>query len=523
MPSSPRYANVANHPNLRKYAIDFGGNSSESVIPLEDFIIGALGDRFYISLKNVNKELIVLAGNVLNPTSAPIPLKFLRDVSHARYHAFEIFSWHDLDPLPFLPRIKYKKSILSPAQWKVDLEQIEATTKDSLAKIRDKFLKWAANWEMPRYVFLTYGDNRILLDYQKPEHFQEIILELKKNKEVKLVEKIGQEQGEWVKSLKGRHFSEFVVPFLKNKKYQPSTTNFSVQKQDPTPLANRWKLPGSDWLFIKFYLPQEQEISFLLQQLSGFAKHFQDQGIISGWFFIRYLDHSPHIRVRFRNEKEKDKMLAALIPAIHDWSLLLLQNKLIHDIHIASYEREMERYGGEEVIELAENFFCADASTSIDLLGVIEETKLPLPDFAVTALSLIDLLKGFGMKLQEMITFLKSGDYALSELKGFREVKKEMFKIAAMILEDAQNSAFDFLDQAFNKRKNSQYLYNQKIIENHRKGLLSNSLESIQSSLLHMHCNRLLGNQIQLEKKARLYALHTLQHLLNVSFFNEQA
>jgi lantibiotic biosynthesis protein len=88
LPFSPRYANVANHPNLRSHAIDFGGNSSESIIALEDIIIGSLVDRFYISLKNVNKELIVLAGNVLNPALAPIPLRFLRDVSHARYHSF---------------------------------------------------------------------------------------------------------------------------------------------------------------------------------------------------------------------------------------------------------------------------------------------------------------------------------------------------------------------------------------------------------------------------------------------------
>ena len=147
---------------------------------------------------------------------------------------------------------------------------------------------------------------------------------------------------------------------------------------------------------------------------------------------------------------------------------------------------------------------------------MIAEEKIPLPDFALTALSLIDLLKGFGLNLQEMIAFLRTGDYDQNELKGFREVKKDLLKIAGMVLEDAQpNPAIDFLQQAFNKRKNSQYLYSEKIVENQRKGSLCNSLESIRSSLLHMHCNRLLGNQIQLEKKARLYALHTLQHLWN--------
>ena len=102
---------------------------------------------------------------------------------------------------------------------------------------------------MPRLVFLTDGDNRILLDIANPEHQLEIIAKIKKGIRVVLVEKFGQEKGEWIKSERGVHFAEFVVPFLKNKKYCQASDKIYIPK--PSSPAHRWKLPGSEWLYAK--------------------------------------------------------------------------------------------------------------------------------------------------------------------------------------------------------------------------------------------------------------------------------
>ena len=514
LPFPYHYANVATYSNLRRHVIDFEANSLKNAIPLEEILVGAFQERFYLTLKTKNQELIVTTGNVLNSDYAPLPLRFLRDVSRTKYSSLELFSLRDPEKFPFAPRIKYNRSILSPAQWRVDLAQIKAAPRDSLELIQEKFLDWAERWEIPRYVFMTYGDNRILLDYKKSEHLQEIISILKKNKAIKLVEKIGQEKGEWVKSVTGHHFSEFVVPFIKNKKMH-SPKSLYIPKDNYQPSPNRWKLPGSDWLFVKFYLSQENEVNFLTHYLSSFTKNLQDQDIIEEWYFVRYHDSAPHIRVRFRSEKEK--VLTALIPTLHDWSIILLQNKLIHDMHIGCYEREIERYGGENVIELAESFFCADALVAVELLSSIATGKLALPNFAIAALSLIDLLKGFGMNLEEMLLFLKTSSDDLSELKGFRQVKKDLMNMTSAVLgHPSIDSEKIFIIEAMNKRKEAQDRYIEKIRENHLQGSLSTSLMAIHHSLLHMHCNRLMGNQINLEKKALLFAHHTLKSLLNM-------
>lgn len=508
LPFPSRNANVCTYPNLRKHTIDLECNSCPHAIPLDEIMVGVLEERFYLSLKGKKEELVVMEGNVLNAKYSPIPLRFMRDVSRLRYSPLEIFSLRDLDGIPFVPRIRFNRSILAPAQWRIDLELLEASPKDGSEIIGEKFLKWAASWNLPRYVFMTYGDNRILLDYQKPEHLREIVSNLKKNEGVKLVEKIGQETGEWVVSSKGRHFSEFVVPFIKNKKFQPAGKPLNLPVHDLSPSSIRWKLPGSDWLFIKLYVPKENETAFLLQHLSHFANHLKEQGVIEGWFFIRYTDQSPHIRVRFRSDK--DKILTALIPALHDWSLSLIEQKVIHDMNIGCYERELERYGGEEFIELAENFFCADASSAIELLGLMAEEKLSLPDFALAALSLIDLLKGLGLNVDEMMTLLKASASDQTELKGFRQIKNDLLQIGEALLNDSiADPDAELLRRAFRLRNEALAIYGEKL------GASSHASPLIYNSLLHMHCNRLMGTQLNLEHKARLYACHTLQCISN--------
>jgi len=517
LPFPSRYANVTiTCPHLRKYAIDLENNSSPNGIPLSDILVGATEDRFYLSLKGKNEELVATSSNLLNLKGAPLPIRFIRDVSSSRYSFFDIFMLKEFDNVPFMPRIKYNRSILSSAQWRVDLDQIEASSKDGEDKIGEKLLKWAATWSLPRYVFIKQADNRILLDCQNTSHLHEIISVLKKNAEVKLVEKIGQEKGEWVTSSKGHHYTEFVIPFIKNKKFQHPSYHLQVLQQDPPFSINRWKLPGSDWLFIKLYLAQDKEAKFLHQHLSPFANHLQERELIDGWFYIRYADHSPHIRVRFHGDKEK--MLSSLMPALHDWFLFLLQHQILHDLGIGCYERELERYGGEEVIEVAESFFCADSSTAIALLNLMAEKKLSLPDYAIAALSLIDLLSGLEMNLQEKMSFLKSFVTDQRELKGFRYIKSHLLTLLKPILEPIQGELeTTLLIDAFKIRKEALKVYKDKILQQYQQKSLSTPLSLIYNSLLHVHCNRLLGCQLNLEKKAYLYAYHTL-----LCYWNQQ-
>ena len=135
LPSTPRLANVAIQPNLREVAIDLGGQDS---ISLDDIIVGATSERLYLKIKNRPEELIVTTGNMLSVRSAPIPIRFIRDVSLSRYQLLHNFPWVSLEGSTFLPRVRYKKVILFPAHWKVDLFQLGLSEKADFGRYRNK-------------------------------------------------------------------------------------------------------------------------------------------------------------------------------------------------------------------------------------------------------------------------------------------------------------------------------------------------------------------------------------------------
>lgn len=505
---SPRSANVAIQPNLRRYSINLEDSGS---ISLDNIVVGAMQDRFYLKIKDQPKELIVTAGNMLSPFAAPAPLRFMRDVSASRHQAIMSFPWIDLEKQSFLPRVCYKKTILSTAQWRVDLLHLGSTEKDNSEIIEKKFNEWANRWELPRYCFMGDGDQRILIDRSYPAHLREIVQQLKKGRSITLKEKVGEKEGQWAKSDLGNHFCEFVIPFSKNPKYTSSEERLTFPQNKAISTKSRWKLPGSEWLYAKFYLDAVQETRFLLEHCSRFCKTMLQQNIITDWFFVRYSDSRPHIRLRFRGDQSN--IISYLLPALHNLSLKLLEDRSIQEMAIASYEREVERYGGEELIEFAEAFFSADSITTLSLLAIQTSKKTQLSEECIAALSLLDILKQFRLSSTQQIELLSAAQSAKEGLKGFRQYKNLLMSLGEAVEQNnlAEHEEGVLLSKAFEMREGALAAFTNHMHDLGHKQQLASTPEVIKNSLLHMHCNRLLGRDRKKEVTARLYAQHILK------------
>lgn len=514
IPSTGRLANTAIHENFRKYAIDLGGGLDNSdKIHLNDIFVGAKLDRLYLTKRGSTQELFITVNNLLNPTYAPTPLRFIRDVTRSKYIFMAPFSWGELDEMSFLPRVRFNKTIFAPAQWKLGLLQLNLKEKDNVTTIKAKFQEWANLWNLPRYYYLTEGyDNRILIDGKNETHVEEVALQIKKRGEVKLVEKIGQEKGQWVQSQQGTHLAELVIPFIKNEKFiEPD--KFSAPALEPSETIDRSKIMGSDWLYAKCYLRQENEDSFLIEHCHRFGEYLLQNKLIKQWFFVRYSDPKPHLRIRF--QADQAKVFEQLIPAFHNWSSTLLQGRFVQDIVISTYEREIERYGGKELIESAEDLFCADTLSAIPLIHAITTKKTNLKEEVLVALSLIDMLKLLGFNHQEQINFFQSQSLDRQELEGFREWKKPLLTFGQAIIDEklATYPDMTFLHEIFEMRKDLFSLFKTKLKDLEMQRKLTSNVHMIKDSILHMHCNRILGRDAKRERKARLYAYQTLVSL----------
>ena len=90
------------------------------------------------------------------------------------------------------------------------------------------------------------------------------------------------------------------------------------------------------------------------------------------WFFIRYADPDCHLRVRFHGDP--GRLHAEVLPLL-EAAGASPRARAAWRIELDTYEREVERYGGPEAIELAERAFHADSDAVLAILPMLERAK----------------------------------------------------------------------------------------------------------------------------------------------------
>ncbi|MET0133268.1 MAG: thiopeptide-type bacteriocin biosynthesis protein [Kibdelosporangium sp.] len=101
----------------------------------------------------------------------------------------------------------------------------------------------------------------------------------------------------------------------------------------------------------------------------------------SDWFFVRYWESGPHLRIRYRGEldivdkirdlvDEADHPVVAIDPAAYYGGIGAPNSKwLPHgDVREVPYAPETERYGGPDALPLAEDLFCRSTEVALAVL-----------------------------------------------------------------------------------------------------------------------------------------------------------
>ncbi len=121
--------------------------------------------------------------------------------------------------------------------------------------------------------------------------------------------------------------------------------------------------PGSEWAFAKLYCPASEidglirSIPLLFASLNGAS--------IDRWFFLRYADPQPHLRIRFHTPGDGKALLAGLAGAL----TALVGRGLIPRYALDTYIPELERYGGAAAMPLAEQLFHVDSGRALEFIA----------------------------------------------------------------------------------------------------------------------------------------------------------
>ncbi|MBM7717655.1 hypothetical protein JOC94_004686 [Bacillus thermophilus] len=175
LPPAGRAANLMVSKNTREYEIVVGTNSSKSSdkqIPLEDIVVGCNLESFYLKSKRLNKKIIPVTCHMLDYSNAPNVCRFLREVALEGVRHWMPFDWGELEHSSALPSIRYGNILLSLAEWKVDPLTLDLDQKISTEDFTAYFMNWRKEQGIPRYVYLTRSDNRILLDLENNLHLE---------------------------------------------------------------------------------------------------------------------------------------------------------------------------------------------------------------------------------------------------------------------------------------------------------------------------------------------------------------
>ena len=237
----------------------------------------------------------------------------------------------------------------------------------------------------------------------------------------------------------------------------------------------------------------------LAEIVAPFVERVRASGAADRWFFIRYADPDWHLRLRVHRSAAGrhllDQLQAALAPAVADGRIWKVQ--------LDTYEREVERYGGPDGIEFAEQIFHIDSEAVLEILDMLEEGDEGMDErWRLTLRGIDAMLDDFGLDLNAKRGFLELQRRELArELHADTSVNRELggrFRRESRQLELLLDPAHDDdsplapgLD-AYRRRSRSLAPVVLALKSADHAGRLTRPLAAIVPSFIHMHANRLL-------------------------------
>jgi thiopeptide-type bacteriocin biosynthesis protein len=493
LPRRVRAANVAVRPPLRAYEVTFGisaGVAREFVIHPNDLVVGVDNNRFYVRWLPGDKRVKFASGHMLNHLGAPAMAQFLLQVGYDGQTPLTSFDWGPAEGFPFLPRVQVDRIVLRSAEWR--LFKSPGVRQDAEA-----LKEWCSEWDVPRAVCLTFGDNRLILNLDLVDHIRILLAEWKRlpdNQSLLLQEVLPSLDEAWLKGEEGRYYSEFTVPLLLEAATIQKPT---VSKPRPTATSllesRREFQPGSEWLYIKLYGPSDRQDELITRSLPPFARNALAAGLIDSWFFIRYADPEEHLRLRFHGNPEQ--LCELFFGQLCRWASELVDRGLCRRFVFDLYDSEIERFGGPEGVSTSEHIFFADSEASSELMAVLAAREWLDPEqrTLLLALSVHDLIGGFGLDEDRVLDWYKQHSVESRELgEEYRKLKNQLrFALSDPADWLAAQPLGNQIEAAFllRRRQLSPLLVQLQDLESN--STLKKPIDELCASYVHLHLNRL--------------------------------
>ena len=521
------YASTLYRPRLREWEIEYpllGGGAPARRLRVEDLLVSVVNGMVEIRRRDGRRVAPKLTSALNLELALPPAYRFLALVERQR--GIELaWRWGALDHGPFLPRVRSGRVVLAPARWKLGREEIESLTSGAYRQRFSALQDIRERLDVPRLVALADIDNLLPVDLETTTGVEILLSLLRHRDEASLVEMFPDPELLCAEGPEGRFSHELLVPFLARQPVRRPPRPAGASTPSAEAGGRRSFPPGSRWLYAKFYAGRVAGDALVRDRLGPLCARLVEEGAAERWFFVRYEDPHPHIRLRL--EGEPSGLRERALPLLGELAEGLMERRMSWRLVLDTYEPEVERYGGPEAIDHAHRWFCADSEAAAEALAALrargagpEErwraglaaADMALAQFAPDECWRLAAVRAAKVQLDQALADVRPDverpTFAARYSAGYREARPAL----EAALEAARSAHPDAPAgcAAFSERADLFDEVAGRLRELSERGALVRSLRGVCLSLVHMRLNRLLVLTSR-EPELRLY--DTLERL----------
>ncbi len=519
-----RIGNILSRPVLREHEIAFLGRSGaprERQLPITDLTVTVRGSRIILRSRRFGREVIPRLTSAHNYRRGSLGIyRFLCMLQTQGTQGGAVWTWGPLESSSFLPRVTAGRTVLARATWIVPGDEIKALVKPTGAERFAALRAWRERRRIPRLATLADGDNELLIDFENVLSVETFLDLVEERDRARLHELYPGPDQLVARGPEGRFIHEILIPWVVRPREPAGAEGKERPGAEPGQQAVRRSFPpGSEWLYVKLYTGTSTADGLLRDIVGPTVRDALASGAADSWFFIRYGDPEWHLRVRLHGDPAA--LHGRVLPALHESLAAFLADGRLWKVQLDTYDREVERYGGPEGIELAERLFRADSDAVLEIIEMIEGDEGADIRWRLALLGCDLLFSGLGLTPEERRTAL--GHLRTSFLREFsggkplrvqldQKLRAERRSLAALL--EGGSGEHEILAPALDElERRSQAIA--PIVEEMRQreaaGRLTVPVREMSTSFAHMFVNRIIRSSARAHELVLydfLYQLH---------------
>ncbi|MCY9784958.1 lantibiotic dehydratase family protein [Nocardiopsis sp. EMB25] len=398
-PRRRRNDNVARTTQLLEHVIPLGEHRepARGIVPLSDLAVTADARRFDLVQLSTGRRVEPRVTHALEAGVHTPPLaRFLAELTTARCAVYRDFDFGVATYLPYLPRVRYRDTVLFPARWLLDRHDLpgpSATAQDWEAALA----AWRIRLRVPERVAVVEHDQRLPLDLSHPLHRRLLRSRLDAHPRLELRETTTAQELGWI----GRpHELLLVLTHTGTSALEPVRRTASIR----SPPSSTAHLPGrSPVLYAQVHAHPHRYDEILTHHLPPLLHDLE----APRWWFGRHRDllrpdADQYLELYVRLVDEDVYGWAA--EQAHDWAEGLRDARLVSGLTLATHEPQTGRYGHGPVMDAAEAVFSSDSAAALAQIHTAE--KAGHDGQALAAASMVDLSASFATSPEQGMSWL---------------------------------------------------------------------------------------------------------------------